>query len=49
MKVNTNIMTWGDNHKFYNKDYDYIHLLAKYKAFYFDNVCLNGIKIDIKN
>ena len=43
--MKTNIITWGNNHKYYIKNYDQAKLYAYYKAFYFDNVKLNNILI----
>jgi len=40
-----NCLSWGINHKLYRKDLAYLKLLAYEKAFYFDNVKLNGILI----
>ena len=41
-----NILRWGNNHKLYRKDYEYLKLLAYEKTFYFSNVKLNGLKIE---
>ncbi len=41
----THCLSWGNNHKLYRKDFMYLKLLAYYKAFYFDDVKLNGILI----
>jgi hypothetical protein len=38
-------LSWGNDHKFYRKDYLYLKLLAYEKAFYFSDVKLDGIKI----
>ena len=41
-------MSWLDiegEHKFYRKDYNYLKLLAYYKAFYFPDVKLDGILV----
>jgi hypothetical protein len=38
----THCMTWGDNHKFYRKNLDYLKLLAYEKAFYFSDVKIDG-------
>lgn len=43
----TNIITWGNGHKRFIKDKDKARLAAKEKAFYFDNVYLNGEKVSI--
>ena len=41
-----NKITWGNNHKRYIKNIEQAKLVAYEKAFYFDNVMLNGIKIN---
>jgi len=41
-----NCLAWGNNHKLYRKNLDYLKLLAYEKAFYFNNVKLNGILIN---
>jgi hypothetical protein len=46
MDKKSNIITWGNNHKRYIKNYEQAKLAAYYKAFYFGNVKLNGIPIN---
>jgi len=41
-----NCLEWGNNHKLYRRDYNYLKLLAYHKAFYFSDVKLNGILIN---
>lgn len=43
-----NKITWGNNHKRYVKSIKEAELIAYYKAFYFDNVKLNDIKVERK-
>jgi len=39
-------LTWDrGQHSFYRKNYEYLKLLAYYKAFYFSDVYLDGILI----
>ena len=38
----THLLSWGKEHKFYRKDFEYLKLLAYYKAFYFSDVYLDG-------
>ena len=41
-------MSWlgiEGEHKFYRKDYNYLKLLAYYKAFYFPDVKLDGVLV----
>ena len=45
MQKITHCLEWGNGHKLYKKDFDYLKLLAYEKAFYFDNVLLNGVSI----
>lgn len=40
--MKTHCLSWGENHKFYRKDYEYLKLLAHEKAFYFSNVRIDG-------
>ena len=47
-KMKTHILTWGNGHKLYREDYEYLKLLAEQKAFYFSNVRLDGVLINIK-
>ena len=44
--MKSNILTWGNGHKWYIKSYSRAKLYAYHKAFYFDDACLNGIKVD---
>ena len=43
--MKTNILTWGKSYKWYCKNLKRIKLMAYHKAFYFDNVYLNRVKI----
>ena len=40
-----NLIKWGNNHKRYITNHDKAKLEAYYKAFYFDNVALNGVLV----
>ena len=44
--IMANILTWGNGHKWYIKSYKQAKLYAFNKAFYFDNVYLNGRKVN---
>lgn len=44
----THCLSWGINHKLYRKDLAYLKLLAYEKSFYFCNVALDGIFIDMR-
>jgi len=40
-------LSWyGNKHKLYRKDYNYLKLLAYYKAFYYDDVKLDGVSVE---
>jgi len=41
-----NKITWGNNHKRYIKNDEQAKLVAYEKAFYFDNVKLNDVKVE---
>jgi len=41
-------LTWANKHKLFFRNYEQAKLYAYNKAFYFDNVYLNGTKIDRK-
>lgn len=45
MKEKSNIITWGNNHKRYIKNIEQAKLIAYEKAFYFENVKLNGVQV----
>ena len=44
--MKSNLITWGNGHKWYLKNKQQAELYAYDKSFYFDNVCLNGVKIN---
>jgi len=43
--MKTNLLEWGNGHKWYIKSYEQAELYAYIKAFYFSDVRLNGILI----
>jgi hypothetical protein len=43
--VKSNVITWDNNHKRYVKNYGKAMLIAYEKAFYFENVRVNGILV----
>lgn len=43
--MKSNLIQWGNGHKLYIKNYSEAQLYAYHKAFYFENVYLNGTKI----
>lgn len=44
--MKTNILIWGNGHKWYIKNYNQAKLYAYHKAFYFSDVYLNGEKVE---